>query len=195
MNETLAKIDEHNSRGSPGGVGPPSVVEPYNREADQLDAEKAAELSQLRACMAVVEKLQANGPPPKPLPRDAADNIQSAKSQLPAGWTAPTPLPVLGTRITVPPSSPIKPLWDVINKLKSPEYPYPDVPLQGSPRPKTGDTHPSQPWKTIGTNAKGGPAVSADHIVPKVEIMYLPRFTDLTADNMWLVLNAPLNLQ
>jgi hypothetical protein len=31
--------------------------------------------------------------------------------------------------------------------------------------------------------------------VPKVEIMYLPRFTDLTADNMWLVLNAPLNLQ
>jgi hypothetical protein len=31
--------------------------------------------------------------------------------------------------------------------------------------------------------------------VPKVEIMYLPRFTELTPENMWLVLNAPVNLQ
>lgn len=37
--------------------------------------------------------------------------------------------------------------------------------------------------------------MSADHIVPKVEIIYLPRFMDLTPENMWLVLNAPLNLQ
>lgn len=54
---------------------------------------------------------------------------------------------------------------------------------------------PSQPWTTVGTRRDGSPAVSADHIVPKVEIMYLPRFLELSPDDMWLVLNAPLNLQ
>jgi hypothetical protein len=192
---TLAKIDEHNARALPGGVGPPEIVRPYNREADQLDAERAANLQRLQACATVTNKLQAGGPPTKPLGERALDSLRQAKAQVPAGWTAPRPLPTLGTRITIPPDSPIKPLWDAVNKQKSPQYPYPDVALQGTPRPASTDIHASQPWKRIGTNAKGGPAVSADHIVPKVEIMYLPRFTELTPENMWQVLNAPLNLQ
>lgn len=195
LQATMAKIDDHNARGLPGGVGPPEIVGPYNREADQLNAEKAAKLGQLQACAAVTDKLRAGGPPTKPLNKAALDNIGVGKTKVPSGWTPPSPLPTLGTRITIPPTSPIKPLWDAINKQKSPEYPYPNVSLQGTPRPASTDRHPSQPDRPIGTNVKGGPAVSADHIVPKVEIMYLPRFTELTPENMWLVLNAPVNLQ
>jgi len=195
LEATLAKIADHNGRGSPGGVGPPEIVNPYNREADQLNAEKAAKLGNLQACVVVTDKLRAGGPPTKPLNQGALEGIRQARAQVPSGWRAPTPLPTLGTRITVPPNSPIKPLWDAFNKQKSPEYPYPNVPLQGARRPTSTDTHPAQPGKPIGTNAKGGPAVSADHIVPKVEIMYLPRFMELTPENMWLVMNAPANLQ
>ena len=131
LEATMAKIDDHNARGLPGGVGPPKIVNPYNREADQLDAEQAAKLDNLRTCVVVTDKLRAGGPPTKPLNQGAPEGIQQAAAKVPSGWSAPTPLPTLGTRVTVPPSSPIKPLWDAFNKQESPEYPYPNVSLQG----------------------------------------------------------------
>jgi hypothetical protein len=64
-----------------------------------------------------------------------------------------------------------------------PMRPYPNVPLQGQPRPAIGDQHPSGYTVGTRTNKRGDePAVSPDHIVPKVEILFLPRFLDLTPD-------------
>ena len=111
-------------------------------------------------------------------------------------WTPPASVPKTGDgRITIPSSSPVRPQWDVVKKLETPKRRFEPVPLQNEPRPPPGATHPSQPWATIGTRRDGSPAVSPDHIVPKVEILYLPRFLELSPDDMWLVLNAPLNLQ
>lgn len=70
---------------------------------------------------------------------------------------------------------------------------YPDTQLQGIPRPPIGYKHPS--GYDVVDDGDGKPAVSPDHIVPKVEILYLPRFLELTPEHMWEVLNAPLNLQ
>lgn len=71
--------------------------------------------------------------------------------------------------------------------------PYPDTQLQGIPRPPIGYKHPS--GYDVVDDGKGNPTVSPDHIVPKVEMLYIPRFLELTPENMWEVINAPLNLQ
>ncbi|WP_131809174.1 hypothetical protein [Mycolicibacterium setense] len=77
--------------------------------------------------------------------------------------------------------------------MDTPMRPYPDTRLQGIPRPQIGYKHPSG-YDVVG-DGKGNPAVSPDHIVPKVEMLYIPRFLELTPENMWEVINAPLNLQ
>ncbi|OBF30476.1 hypothetical protein [Mycobacterium sp. ACS4331] len=193
---TGAKIDAHNARRPPGGVAPPHIADPYNREAEQLNAERDANAAKLRACAAAATKLTDSGPLPPPLTSKARNDLTQAKTQVPPGWSPPAPVPTLpNNRVTVPSDSPIRPVWDVVKKLSTPMKNFPNTSLQGQPRPQVGDRHPSQPWTTVGSRRDGSPAVSADHIVPKVEIMYLPRFMELSPDDMWLVLNAPLNLQ
>ena len=98
-------------------------------------------------------------------------------------------------QIWIPEDSPIRPLWNSTRKLLCPMAKYPNVPLQGLPRPKVGDVHPSQPWARIGARVDGSPDVSVNHIVPKVELLYLPRFVELRPEHIWEVLQARLNLQ
>ena len=98
-------------------------------------------------------------------------------------------------QIYVPADSPMRPLWDAIRKLPCPMVKYPNVELQGEPRPEVGDIHPSQPWQPIGAKVDGSPDVSVNHIVPKVELLYLPRFLELSPEHMWEVIHGALNLQ
>lgn len=187
-----AKIAEHNSRG--GGPGPPEIVIPYNREADQLNAEKDALLASLQACELVIGKLRDSGPAPKVLKTGVVNDLEKAAAAARPQWTAATPPVKLGDgRVTIPKGHPLRPVWDVVKTQVTPLKPYPNVPLQGERRPSVGDSHPS--GYTVGSKPNGEPAVSADHIVPKVEILYLPRFLELTPENMWEVLNAASNLQ
>ena len=188
-----AKIDEHNSRSR--GSGPPEIVIPYNREAQQLEAEQARILDRLRACELAIDKVRAGGPPPKPLPPRILSALGGVAAVSRPGWTAPTaPVTLPDGRVTIPKGHPLRGVWDLLKTGESPMRPYPNVPLQGNARPNIGDKHPS--GYTVGTRRSTGvPAVSPDHIVPKVEILYLPRFLELAPENMWEVINAPLNLQ
>ena len=192
LDDNQARIAEHNARG--GGPGPPEIVIPYNREAAQLNAEKDALVASLQACQLAIGKLRDNGPAPKALKPTVLSDLGKAAAAARPQWTSPTPPVKLGDgRVTVPKDHALRPVWDVVKNQVTPLKPYPNVPLQGERRPSVGDSHPS--GYTVGSKPNGAPAVSADHIVPKVEILYLPRFLELTPENMWEVLNAASNLQ
>jgi hypothetical protein len=94
----------------------------------------------------------------------------------------------------MPRDSPVRPLYDVLRTETPPKLPA-DARLQGHPRPNVGDPVPATPGRTIGPDKFGEPNVAADHIVPLVEVLQLPRFAELSPDNMWAVINAPRNLQ
>ncbi len=195
LDDVHARIDEHNSRSR--GSGPPEIVRPYNAEADRLDAEQAANLGSLHACQRAVGVARVGGPAPRTQTPETLSEIANATAASRPRWPTAGPVTRLADgKVTIPKGHPLRPLWDVIKGLQSPMRPYPNVPLQGQPRPAIGDQHPS--GYTVGnrTNKRGDePAVSPDHIVPKVEILFLPRFLDLTPENMWEVINAPMNLQ
>lgn len=189
-------IDDHNARMPPGGVGPPEVAEPYNREAAELNAKGAADAAKLESCRAANNRLKDNGPPPKGLTDSLRNVLDQARRNTPPGWRAPDPLPTnpRNKDVVVPTDSPARPVYDAVRR-ESPGPAYPDVPLQGQPRPKVGHASAAMPGQVIGRRKDGSPAVSADHIVPLAEIVQLPRFMELNADNMWSVINAPFNLQ
>lgn len=51
------------------------------------------------------------------------------------------------------------------------------------------------PGRTILEGVDGGPAVVANHVVPLIDVMNFPGFLQLSAENMYVVANTPLNLQ
>ncbi len=197
LDANQAKIAAHNKLLPPSGVGPPEVVGPVNREADQLNAEKDGLLASLARCEAVVDKLRDNGPAPKPLSEKNSQAMARATAAARPKWQNPTPpVKMSDGRVTIPRNHPLRPLWDVIKNLVTPMSDYPHVPLQDEQPPMPNAKHAS--GYEVGTRVVKGenvPAISPDHIVPKVEILYLPRFLDLTPENQWEVLNAPTNLQ
>jgi len=185
------RILEHNTHKSPVPV-PPSVAGPFNAEAAQLTAEKVSLLNAKNSC--VVATLRTGGPPPAGLSPTQKANVANGTTA--ARPQSADPGPVVRTpsgRVTIPSGHPLFPLWKVVRAMDTPMRPYPDIPLQGIPRPPIGYKHPS--GYDVVDDGRGNPAVSPDHIVPKVEILYLPRFLELTPENMWEVINAPLNLQ
>lgn len=197
LDANQAKIAAHNKLLPPSGVAPPEVAGPVNREADQLNAEKDGLLASLARCEAVVEKLRDNGPAPKPLSEKNSQAMARATAGARPRWQNPTPpVKMSDGRVTIPRNHPLRPLWDIVKKLQNPMADYPLVPLQGEQPPKPDAKHAS--GYEVGTRVVKGenvPAISPDHIVPKVEILYLPRFLELTPENQWEVLNAPTNLQ
>lgn len=185
-------ILEHNSPKSPVPV-PPSVGIPYNEEAAALRAKGAADRAKLESC--AVARLTSNGPLPNRLPDSTRNALDQARRNTAPGWRAPNPLqknPRNGD-VVVPKDSPARPVYDATGD--SPVKNFPDVPLQNQARPKVGDPDPARPGEYIGKKKDGSPAVSVDHIVPRAEVVQLPGFMELMPDNMWLVINAPLNLQ
>lgn len=127
-----ARIDEHNSR--LGGPGPPEIVIPYNREADQLEAEQARILDSLHACQLAINKVRAGGPPPKPLPPRISTDLGNVAAASRPRWTAPTaPVNLSDGRVTIPQGHPLRPVWDIVKNQVTPMKPYPNMPLQGEP--------------------------------------------------------------
>jgi len=51
------------------------------------------------------------------------------------------------------------------------------------------------PGRMILEGVDGGPAVAPAHVVPLAEVMCLPGFLQLSAENMYLVAHTELNLQ
>jgi hypothetical protein len=171
----------------------------YNAEATELDGEQAADRGMLEACATAVEKLlddQPGSPPYSAPSQKKLDSIDAGKKLLPANWN-PQVAPPAGDNWEIPRTSPERPLYEALRKGNPGSY-GPDVTFQGAPKPKIGDPDPAYPGDPIPRNRSNndpGPAVSPDHIVPLAELMNLPGFMQLNAENMYRVVTAPLNLQ
>jgi hypothetical protein len=120
-------------------------------------------------------------------------NIEQLKAKLPAD-VQQYKNPGSAGYWRVPPE--LGPLYDALRQ-NNPGNNIGSSYLQGQPRPNVGEPDPAYPNDTI-PSIEGNPnipAVTADHIVPLAEIMNLPGFTQLSADNMYIITRAPLNLQ
>jgi len=170
----------------------------YNAEATQLNAERARVAAQLQACAEAMDALEDAGVSSlqmRPVPEQRRLAIDQARQQIPAGWTPPAP-PAPGQYWRVPRDSPARALYDAL-RADNPGI-VGNVSLKGQPRPAVGSPDPAYPASSgvkIGTNKAGEAKVSADHIIPVAELIYMPGFLKLTPANMYVVSRAPINYQ
>jgi hypothetical protein len=178
----------------------------YNAEANALNAEAQTARSNLQACqLRVLQRDQAlqeladrkPGSPSIPTPRaDTLQKITDALAKLPPNYESPVRGPAPGGSWRVDKGTVLRPLFDVLRGVTPPRGLGPNVTLQGARRPNVGDRDPAgHPRNTIGSTVKGDPNVSPDHVIPLAEIMHMPGFLKLNPNNMYSVVNAPLNLQ
>jgi hypothetical protein len=190
---TQALIQAHNAA-SPGRSAPPAVAAPYNAEADRLEAQQDAAVNALNACQSIEQLVGPTEFGAAPMrtraPPQRLAAIQEASKKVPAD-RQPSGQAASSGGYRVPEE--LRPLYDALRANNPPKFG--NVTLQGRARPKVGEVDPAYPWQTIQKAVGGGPAVSADHIVPLAKLVDLPGFTRLSADNMYLVANAPSNLQ
>ncbi|GAB3571570.1 hypothetical protein GCM10027445_27070 [Amycolatopsis endophytica] len=210
-----SQIDAHNAK--PHRFELPrqaAALAAYDAEAAQLNAAQTTAIQNLQACRQRVQAMEqerqralddlldrANSDyTPGPVDpakvravRDAWNGLTGA-GRRPSPSTGPNP----ATRQwEVPPGSPLKPLYDAV-RATTPEWPFPNVRLQGAARPRIGDPDPSGYGGGVIGRApgpRGGPNVSPDHIVPIARMMYLRGYTRLSPENMIAVANSPVNLQ
>jgi hypothetical protein len=192
LDAVSAEIDRHNTE--PHLFNLPqqqAEYDAYNAEAAQLNARAATARSNLNSCAAAMSKLAAGETLPKP-DQSTLDKINAAKKGLAPNYTPPSPAPSNssgGVKIT----SELRPLFDA---LKTPAK-WSDAALfQGKPRPNVGDADPARGSQTIpAVKGSSRPDVVVDPIVAVAQLLYLPDFLKLPADSMYMVVNAPLNLQ
>ncbi|HKT03811.1 MAG TPA: hypothetical protein VJT31_30140 [Rugosimonospora sp.] len=154
-----------------------AALDAFNAEAAALNVQKAAVLARAQACveaMAALADTDATAMDLAPVPADVRAAIEAARAKLPA----------------------VRPLYDVLREY----HPGPagTLVLKGQPKPEPGAPDPAYPagsGRTYGRSATGGPAASPSRIVPLAEIVNMPGFTGLTAQNMYAVIRAPLNYQ
>jgi hypothetical protein len=170
----------------------------YNAEAQQLNAARDAAEANLQGCTDAMEALANADNTTADLPAvpdNVKSQIEAAKKQIPDSWQPPAP-PSAGKNWRVPPDSPIRPLFDVLRKNNP--GPLGTATLRGSPRPAAGATdfaYPASSGRVFGANDAGVAKASPDHIIPLAQIVNLPNFTKLSAQNMYAVTRAPLNYQ
>lgn len=175
----------------------------YDAEAAQLESVQKQAIARYASCLAAQRRLVPPGSDTSTFRTTATEGtrtkIESARSGIPSGYRAEPPEP--GKIWKIPKGTPLRPLYDAIR-------PYNPVPalsrsttirLQGQLRPKIGAPDPSFPGRLIlRAPGRADPPlsdVSPDHIVPLTEVINLPGFTELSADNMVTVANSPVNFQ
>jgi hypothetical protein len=185
-----ALVRAHNARLGPGPY-PPAIARPFNAEANDLRLRRDAADKVMAACLLTDRLLtgEAGGPPVKLPTTEMVQKMQDATRNLNpdrprSGQSA--------DKGGYGKSADLVPLYDVVRPIR---HDFGDVQLQGRNQPKENDPDPAYSGKTIQRAKGGGPAVSVDHIVPLYEIFERPGFLRLSPENMYLVVNAPINLQ
>lgn len=201
------QIDAHNAR--PHTFEVPrqaAALAAYDADAYRLNAAAQTALGALQACAEALQALTAAAPNSPPLEVEAPAGVRSAlndaRAKIPTNWKPPA-APAPGQQWRVLPNSPVRPIYDVLRREAPATSKTPALQnayLQGRPRPQIGDPDPAYPGRTIraGAAGPGGPTqsrVRVDHIVPLAELVNLPRFTQLSAENMYIIAKAPVNYQ
>ncbi|WP_280308375.1 hypothetical protein [Nocardia abscessus] len=186
-------IAQHNARPNVFDPRQRAAYEAYNAEARRLNQEYATAKDNLRRCVGTVQRLADVGLSAQASPRQI-DSANAAKNKVPPGYTLPYPS---GGKqgYSVPRQSPARKLYEVMREISPPSKSKVTGPLQGQSRPAVGDRDPAYPGGRIGKDAKGGSAVSLDHVVPLAELFHMPGFLALTPEYMIMVANAALDLQ
>lgn len=202
LDQVQQQIDAHNARPHVFFV-PEQAAEAaaYDAEAAQLNSAQAQAEGSLQDCVDTLGALAQSGPNSPPLKTQAPDNIRNAindaKARIPPNseqYTGPD-----ATGYWRVPSA-LKPLWRALRKNNPGNIGDPF--LQGESMPQIGDPDPALPGRSIIARQRKGqpdvtpaPYVSADHIDPLAELINIPGFLELNADNMYMVSRAPLNFQ
>lgn len=168
----------------------------YNAEADQLNAAQAKAHSELKGCEETLGALADQEQSSAPLKRPTSytrDKLNRIKDKIAPDFQ-PYKNPGTAGYWRVPPQ--LRELYDALqsdnpgDNIGSPKF-------QGQDRPNVGDLDPARPNDPIPGLPENPnvPAVTADHIVPLAELINLPGFTRLSADEMYMLSRAPLNFQ
>jgi hypothetical protein len=184
-------IDVHNA--TPVDQTSEAAVAAYNAEAEQLQVKEDAALANLQACIQAVEAATESTTSVEPagIPPDVKTSIDQIKAKIPENFQ-PGPAPPEGKNWTVPKGTPLRPLYDKLRE-KNPGVTG-DAVLRGQAQPAVGAVDPAYPGARF-TLTKNGVWANADHIVPLAEIVNMKGFTKLSAQNMYTVARAPINLQ
>ena len=188
-----ADIDAHNAKPHVFTVPQQqAAADAYNAEKAQLEARGSVAQTNLRSCVAAFKQLADGGTLPKPS-QSRIDGINAGKAKLPENYAPPSPTP------RTPSGAPsvaqeMRPLFKEIRETK--KWPD-DLVLQNKPKGNVGDPDPARNGAPIPgmKSDPSRPAVVVDHIVPLAQMMYMPGFLKLPAEQMYMVANAPLNLQ
>lgn len=194
------KIDEHNStpHDFPPTAAGRALAAAYNREALQLQEDRARLYDNWQLCLEIPDELRNGKPSSLDLQTIAARSqrtqagLAAASARVPKDFTPPDPPPP-GQDWQVPDNSPLRPLYDLLRpstpgKIGSPV-------LNGRPKPAVGDPDPTYPGNTIQARDGGDPDVSADHIVPLVELVSMRDFRKLSPTFQYMLSCAPFNYQ
>ncbi|MFG1797643.1 hypothetical protein [Nocardia sp. NPDC049149] len=170
-----------------------AAYDAYNVEANAVNQQLATAKANLRRCLDVLQRIVDPGLLAQVTPRQI-DKTTTAKNQVPQGYTLP--YPAGGKQgYAVPKQSPARELYDVVRKISPPRKTKVTGPLQGQQRPAVGDHDPAYPGGRVGKDAKGGSAVSLDHVVSLAELFHMPGFLALSPENMIMVANTAVGLQ
>ncbi|MDT5009593.1 MAG: hypothetical protein QOH57_1210, partial [Mycobacterium sp.] len=166
----------------------------YNAEADALDARKARANANLQSCQDAFEQIAEGGPLPKPT-QQRIDALNDGKGKLPPGYSPPKNPPTKGTGPNAPTvvDPPMKPMFKSLRDPKAGNQTLKPT----EPIGKVGGPDPARPGTTLPglKSDPTKPAVVPDHIIPLAQMMYMPGFIKLPAEQMYMVANSPLNLQ
>jgi hypothetical protein len=171
----------------------------YNSRAASLVKQQERARAKVLACAEAMTSMKSLGLSTLDLmmpSRLIVSRIGNTKARTPSSFRPPPP-PARGDSWTVPPA--LKPLYEALrgdNPARTVSNGYSI--LQGKSRPIIGQLDPAYPVRArrmIGRKANSLSKVSPDHIIPLPQIMQLPGFLKLTPRNMYLVVNAPINLQ
>ena len=197
LDQVHAQIDAHNAEPHTFIVpDQQAAADAYDAEAAELDAAQTAAMEALQTCQDTLGALADAGPNSAPLKSPSPymrDLINKLRNQLPSNVRQYTS-PDADGYWRIPKGA--RPLYLKLRQ-DNPGKSFGAPSLQGQPRPNIGDPDPIHPGQTIigKTSDPTVPAVTADHIVPIAEIMNMPGFLELDADNMYLVTRAPVNFQ
>lgn len=195
--QVRSQIDAHNAEPHVFTVPEQlAAADAYDAEAANLNAAAASAKTDLATCQATLERLADQGSNSPPLKTRASDqtrnNINKAKSSILPGFKQYAG-PDSNGYWRVPPQ--LRALYRALRQ-NNPGKSFGSPSLQGKPMPLVGEPDPAYPGQSIVGRGDGTvPAVSPDHIVPLAELINMPGFLDLSADNMYMVSRAPLNFQ
>ncbi|WP_141717589.1 hypothetical protein [Nocardia altamirensis] len=165
----------------------------YNAEANTLNQQLATAKANLRRCLDVLQRIVDPGLLSQVTPRQI-ERTTAAKNKVPQGYTLP--YPAGGKQgYAVPTDSPARELYKVVRSISPPSKSKVTGPLQGQLRPAVNDPDQAYPGGRVGKDAKGGSAVSLDHVVSLAEMFHMPGFLGLTPENMIMLANAAAGLQ